>query len=112
MKTYSYKDLVVWQLSFDLAKSIMSNKKLNHCQSEAIQMPILIAQGNQQKDKTEFPKYLAKALDKTIAVIISLELTDPLDKEIELINESACIIQKMLNALIYTLNHTKKSDTI
>lgn len=125
-KKTSFRDLVVWQQAYDFAKGVHALVRAlpqeeryaltSQLTRGAFSMPVQIAQGQRKWAKTDFVKHLNYARNSSYECETYLLLIGDLfpehAKETERLVETNTIIQKMLSALIYTIEHpkTKKTD--
>jgi len=121
-KTYfqTFQDMVVWQQSFDFVKDVysllkdMSGFEKNTIASSfarsALSIPVNIAKG-QKRRGADFVKYLnfakSNAAECETYLLLVIDLLPEKSKEIKKMQETNAIIQRMLGALAYTLEHPK-----
>ncbi len=126
-KKTSFRDLVVWQQAYDFAKGVHALVRAlpqeeryaltSQLTRGAFSMPVQIAQGQRKWAKTDFVKCLNYARNSSYECETYLLLIGDLfpehTKETEELVEINTIIQKMLSALIYTIEHpkTKKNES-
>ncbi len=123
-KKMSFRDLVVWQQSYDFAKGVHALTRqlpqeeryalTSQLTRGAFSMPVQIAQGQRKWAKVDFVKHLNYARNssfecETYLLLIS-DLFSEYADEAEKLVETNTIIQKMLSALIYTIEHPKNKN--
>lgn len=111
----SYKELVVWQRSFELVKEIYRTTKMlprdevygltSQMRRAAVSIPSNIAEGHQRKNLREYLQFLrisyGSAAELETQLLISKEIYTKID-----FSESESLlkeVQKMLNVLIQKL---------
>jgi four helix bundle protein len=107
----SYRDLVVWQRSFDLAKNVYrltaklpTSEKYglsSQAQRAAVSIPSNLAEGQQRNSKKEFMQFISIARGSAAELMTQLELIQDLysidcSSEIKQANE----VGKMLYSLL------------
>lgn len=124
MSFQSFRDMVVWQQSFDFAKCVYALVKnvpaedrygvASHLCRAAVAMPAQIAEGQRKRNKIEFVRHLNYANGNSAEcetyLLLLQELYPKQDQEIQKLRETNTIIQKMLSSLIYTIEHPKQKD--
>jgi len=117
----SFRDLVVWQQSFDFAKGVYALAKAlpaderfgmsSQLNRAAMSMPAQIAQGQRKHNKSEFLRHLHFALGNAAECETYLMMVQDLfPNEAETVvglRETNTIIQKMLSSLMYVMEHPK-----
>ncbi len=121
----SFRDLVVWQQSYDFAKGVHALSRqlpqeeryalTSQLTRMAFSMPVQIAQGQRKWAKTDFVKHLNYARNnsyecETYLLLIG-DLFSEFKEEAEKLVEANNIIQKMLSALIYTIENPKNKKS-
>lgn len=120
----SFRDLVVWQQSFDFAKNTYALTKsipsedrygvASQLSRAAISMPAHIAEGQRRRGKTDFVKFLNYANGSSAEcetyLLLLQEFYPKQSEEIQKLKEANTIIQKMLGGLIYSMEHPKNKD--
>jgi len=114
----SYKELIVWQKSFELVKKIYKTTE-NFPKSEiygltsqirraSISIPSNIAEGFVRKHKKEFSQFISisfgSGAELETQILLSKELKFITDKEFDELNCLLQEIMKMLNSLKSKLN--------
>jgi len=121
---HSFRDLVVWQQSFDFAKSVyLLTKSLpnedrygvaSHLCRAAVAMPAHIAEGQRRRSKNEFVKNLNYANGNSAEcetyLLLLQEIYPKQAEDIQKLKENNTLIQKLLSGLIYSLEHPKTKD--
>lgn len=120
----SFRDLVVWQQSFDFAKNAYALSKTipsedrygvaSQLSRAAISMPAHIAEGQRRRSKSDFIKYLNYANGSSAEcetyLLLLQEFYPKQSEEIQKLKEANTIIQKMLGGLMYVMEHPKNKD--
>jgi carbamoyl-phosphate synthase large subunit len=120
-KKMSFRDLVVWQQSYDFAKGVHALVQrlpqeeryalTSQLSRNAFSMPMQIAQGQRKWAKADFVKHLNFARNSSheceTYLLLIADLFSEYKDEAEKLVETNNIIQKMLGALIYTIEHPK-----
>jgi len=123
-KKMSFRDLVVWQQSYDFAKGVHALTRLlpqeeryaltSQLTRGAFSMPVQIAQGQRKWAKADFVKHLNYARNSSYEcetyLLLIADLFSEHANEAEKLVEANTIIQKMLSALIYTIEHPKNKN--
>jgi four helix bundle protein len=121
----SFRDLVVWQQSFDFAKSVYFLTKAlptedrygvaSHLCRAAVAMPAHIAEGQRRRGKNDFIKNLNYANGNSAEcetyLLLLQEIYPKQAEEFQKLKESNTLIQKLLSGLIYSLEHPKTKET-
>lgn len=121
----SFRDLVVWQQSFDFAKSAYALSKTipsedrygvaSYLCRSAVSMPAHIAEGQRRRGKSDFIKYLNYANGSSAEcetyLLLLQEFYPKQSEEIQKLKETNTIIQKMLGSLIYSMEHPKNKES-
>lgn len=119
----SFRDLVVWQQSFDFAKNVYALSKTvpsedrygvaSQLSRAAISMPAHIAEGQRRRGK-EFIKCLnfanGSSAECETYLLLLQEFYPKQTEEIQKLKETNTIIQKMLSGLIYSMEHPKNKE--
>ncbi|MBD3281704.1 four helix bundle protein [Candidatus Uhrbacteria bacterium] len=120
-KKMSFRDLVVWQQAYDFAKGVHALSRqlpqeeryalTSQLTRMAFSMPVQIAQGQRKWAKAEFVKHLNYARNnsyecETYLLLIG-DLFSEFKEDADKLVEANTIIQKMLSALIYTIENPK-----
>jgi four helix bundle protein len=119
----SFRDLVVWQQSFDFAKHVYNLSKTipsedrygvaSQLSRAAISMPAHIAEGQRRRGK-EFIKCLNYANGSSAEcetyLLLLQEIYPKQSEEIQKLKEANTLIQKMLGGLIYSMEHPKNKE--
>jgi four helix bundle protein len=117
----SYKDLIVWQKSFDLVILVF---KLTHkfpkaeiyglvsqMRRSAVSIPSNIAEGYSRGHRQEYIQFLrtafASGAELETQILLSKELEFLVTKDFIRVNDLLVEVQKMLNKLISTLSSPK-----
>ncbi len=117
----SYKELIVWQKAFELAKRIylITNRfpksemyglvsQMRRC---AVSIPSNIAEGYTRAHRQEYVQFLrtafASGAELETQLLLAKELNFIDDKDYFKVNELLIEVMKMLNKLISNLNHPK-----
>jgi len=117
----SYKELVVWQKSFELSKKIylITNKfpkseiyglvsQMRRC---AVSIPSNIAEGYTRAHRQEYVQFLrtafASGAELETQLLLAKELNFMNDQDFSGVNELLIEVMKMLNKLISTLSYPK-----
>ncbi len=117
----SFRDMVVWQQSFDFAKGIIALNKslpseeryglLSQLGRAAVAIPAQIAQGQRKRVKNEFLRHLsyaqANAAECETYLLLVQDLFQDQAEQTSRLRETNSIIQKMLGALMYAIEHPK-----
>lgn len=120
----SFRDLVVWQQSFDFAKSVYALTKTlpnedrygvaSHLCRAAVSMPARIAEGQRRFGKTDFVKNLNYANGNSAEcetyLLLLQELFPKQAEEVQKLKEANSLIQKLLSGLIYSIEHPKNKE--
>lgn len=121
----SFRDLVVWQEAYNFAKGVHALTRqlpqeeryalTSQLTRMAFAMPVQIAQGQRKWSKADFVKHLNYARNnsyecETYLLLIGDLFAEHAQQTAELV-ESNNVIQKMLSALIYTIEHPKNKKT-
>lgn len=120
----TFRDLVVWQQSFDFAKNTYSLTKTlpnedrygisSHLCRAAVAMPAQIAEGQRRRGKSDFVKYLNYANGNSAEcetyLLLLQELYPNHSEDIQKLKETNTVIQKMLAGLIYSMEHPKNRE--
>ncbi len=118
MKIKSYKDLIVWQKSIELAIGIFEITKkfpkselfglVSQMRRCAFSIPSNIAEGYNRGSRLEYKKFLkisfGSAAELETQLIISIKTQMLLESDYKKLNDQLVEILKMLNKLISTLN--------
>jgi len=107
----SYRDLIVWRKSFELAKDVYGVTRLlpeseryglsSQMQRSAVSIPSNLAEGQQRNSNKEFVQYIAIARGSTAELITQLELvSDIYNLECNDLLEKADEVGKMLYSLL------------
>lgn len=117
----SFRDLVVWQQSFDFAKGVYALAKslpaderfgmASQLNRAALAMPAQIAQGQRKRNKGDFLKHLHYALGNAAEcetyLLIVQDLFPNEAEQVSRLREANTLVQKMLSALAYSIEHPK-----
>ncbi len=120
----SFRDMIVWQQSFDFAKAVSTLIKslpseerfgiASQLHRAAVSIPAQIAQGQRKRGRNEFVRHLSYAQGSAAeceTYLLLLEEAFPREAEqTERLRENNTIIQKMLGALIYAIEHPKRKE--
>jgi len=120
----SFRDLVVWQQSFDFAKSVYALAKTlptedrygvaSHLCRAAVSMPARIAEGQRRHNKTDFVRNLNYANGSSAEcetyLLLLQELYPKQAEEVQKLKEVNTLIQKLLSGLVYSIEHPKAKD--
>jgi len=121
----TFQDMVVWQQSFDFVKDVylllkeMSGFEKNTIASSfarsALSIPVNIAKG-QKRRGLDFIKYLnfakGNAAECETYLLLILDLLPEKNDKIKKMQETNAIIQRMLGALAYSLEHPKNKKDV
>ncbi|MDD2786366.1 MAG: four helix bundle protein [Patescibacteria group bacterium] len=119
----SFRDLVVWQQSFDFAKSAYALTKTlptedkygvaSHLCRAAVAMPAHIAEGQRKRGK-DFIRCLNYANGNSAEcetyLLLLQELHPKHAEELQRLKEANTLIQKLLSSLIYSMEHPKPKE--
>jgi len=119
----TFRDMAVWQQSFDFAKGVMrlnkslsteeqSNVSSSLCKT-ALSMPAHIAIGQATRGRGDFVKHLAitqgNAAECETYLLLLQDMHPELAEEAGQLREINAVVQKMLGALIYAIEHPKNA---
>jgi len=119
----SFRDMSVWQHSFDFAKGVLrfikslpSEDRYNVASSlsrSALSMPAHIAIGKITQGRGDFVKHLVvsqgNAAECETYLLILKDTYPEFADEIARLRDIDAVVQKMLGALIYAIEHPKNS---
>lgn len=114
----SYKDLVVWQKSFELVKSVYKLTEnfpkeeiygiTSQIRRSSVSIPSNIAEGYSRKSRQEYTQFVRIAFgsgaELETQILLSRDLGFADKKEIDKVYNQLVEIMKMLNKLISSLN--------
>ena len=117
----SFRDMIVWQQSFDFAKGVLALSKvlpseerfslLSQLGRAAVSIPAQIAEGQRKHAKGEFSKHLhyaqGDAAECETYLLLIQDLYPDRKNEVQRLREMNIVIQKMLGALAYAVEHPK-----
>jgi len=121
----TFRDMVVWQQSFNFAKGVQSLVKrlpqeeryqiANQLIRAAVSLPAQIAQGQRKRGRNEFVKHLmyaqGNAAECETYLLLLEDLVPDEVEEVHRLRETNTIIQKMLGALTYAIEHPKQKKS-
>lgn len=114
----SFKDLLVWQKSFDLVKTIymiaddLPDRERfglsSQLQRSAVSIPSNIAEGSERGTRKDYAQFLRIALGSSAELETQLLLANDLyNMNVVEVCASLTEVQKMLSAMIKSLDQTK-----
>lgn len=117
----SYKDLIVWQKSFELVKSVYNLTKqfpreelyglVSQMRRSAVSIPSNLAESYSRKSRQEYIQFVRVAfgsgaeLETQLLLVIDLKLANK--NETEKVYNQLVEVMKMLNKLLSSLNPSR-----
>jgi four helix bundle protein len=114
----SFKDLIVWQKSFSLVKSVYKLSEdlpererfglISQLQRAAVSIPSNIAEGSERGTRKDYIQFLRVALGSSVELETQLLLSEDLyNVNVTEVCSKLTEVQKMLTAMIKSLNKTE-----